>query len=290
MAARAPNRRRGAGAHVATTAFLALFAIVGIALYGLPFFYDFFVQGLRLDAAAGHVGQRLQQADRRAGVRILRRMVRRSIRSAAADAGWHSDGRRSARGPRQASDADRCSTSSTCSMRSATCCGGRCRTRCCCRAGSTRPRQGDGLRLPGDRHRRSDRAAARVPADQRVRLARRAAGPRRPDGRRRVSVGVVRAGNGRDDRTRRRLCGAPRRWPRSGRCCDVLRSTCCSSAACARSARSAATIQNLKLYLSLDRGSRQAHDRAGPLARARQQPDRARADGIPGRPLVAGSG
>jgi MFS family permease len=30
--------------HVATTAFLALFAIVGIALYGLPFFYDFFVR------------------------------------------------------------------------------------------------------------------------------------------------------------------------------------------------------------------------------------------------------
>src|SRR4029079_2679868 len=30
--------------HVATTACLALFAIVGIALYGLPFFYDFFVR------------------------------------------------------------------------------------------------------------------------------------------------------------------------------------------------------------------------------------------------------
>src|SRR5262249_27461035 len=28
------------------TAFLALFAIVGFALYGLPFFYDFFVQDL----------------------------------------------------------------------------------------------------------------------------------------------------------------------------------------------------------------------------------------------------
>lgn len=30
--------------HVAATAFLALFAIVGFALYGLPFFYDFMVQ------------------------------------------------------------------------------------------------------------------------------------------------------------------------------------------------------------------------------------------------------
>jgi len=30
--------------HVATTAFVALFSIVGVALYGLPFFYDFIVQ------------------------------------------------------------------------------------------------------------------------------------------------------------------------------------------------------------------------------------------------------
>ena len=32
--------------HVAATAFLALFSIVGFALYGLPFFYDFFVREL----------------------------------------------------------------------------------------------------------------------------------------------------------------------------------------------------------------------------------------------------
>ena len=37
------ERRR---AHAAVTAFLALFSIVGIALYGLPFFYDFFVRDL----------------------------------------------------------------------------------------------------------------------------------------------------------------------------------------------------------------------------------------------------
>ena len=35
---------RGAQARVAATSFLALFAIVGIALYGLPFFYDFMVR------------------------------------------------------------------------------------------------------------------------------------------------------------------------------------------------------------------------------------------------------
>ena len=48
------------------TAFLALFAIVGFALYGLPRFYPFYVQELGLDAAAGHVGQRLQQDGGRA--------------------------------------------------------------------------------------------------------------------------------------------------------------------------------------------------------------------------------
>ena len=41
-AAGAPTR--SAQTRVATTSFLALFAIVGIALYGLPFFYDFMVR------------------------------------------------------------------------------------------------------------------------------------------------------------------------------------------------------------------------------------------------------
>ena len=40
----APARVSGRQVHVAATAFLALFSIVGVALYGLPFFYDFFVK------------------------------------------------------------------------------------------------------------------------------------------------------------------------------------------------------------------------------------------------------
>jgi MFS family permease len=36
-------RVSGRQVHVAATAFLALFSVVGVALYGLPFFYDFFV-------------------------------------------------------------------------------------------------------------------------------------------------------------------------------------------------------------------------------------------------------
>ncbi len=39
-----PSRLGGSRIHVAITAFLALFSIVGVALYGLPFFYDFMVQ------------------------------------------------------------------------------------------------------------------------------------------------------------------------------------------------------------------------------------------------------
>jgi sugar phosphate permease len=39
-----PGRRRALEVQVTATSFLALFAIVGIALYGLPFFYDFMVR------------------------------------------------------------------------------------------------------------------------------------------------------------------------------------------------------------------------------------------------------
>src|SRR5437867_2168620 len=40
----AQSHPRASQIHVAVTAFLALFSIVGFALYGLPFFYDFIVQ------------------------------------------------------------------------------------------------------------------------------------------------------------------------------------------------------------------------------------------------------
>ena len=55
---RPPRTRSTARRSRVVTAFLALFSIVGFALYGLPFFYDFFVAGPRLDAPAGHLGQR----------------------------------------------------------------------------------------------------------------------------------------------------------------------------------------------------------------------------------------
>ncbi len=41
-----PSGLRPAQIHVAFTSFLALFSIVGVALYGLPFFYDFMVNDL----------------------------------------------------------------------------------------------------------------------------------------------------------------------------------------------------------------------------------------------------
>jgi sugar phosphate permease len=48
--------------HVAATAFLALFSIVGFALYGLPFFYDFFVRDLgwtRQEVTSGNAYSKL---------------------------------------------------------------------------------------------------------------------------------------------------------------------------------------------------------------------------------------
>lgn len=48
--------------HVAATAFLALFSIVGFALYGLPFFYDFFVSELgwsRREVTSGNAYSKL---------------------------------------------------------------------------------------------------------------------------------------------------------------------------------------------------------------------------------------
>ena len=44
MATDADTSLRSSQARVATTSFLSLFSIVGIALYGLPFFYDFMVR------------------------------------------------------------------------------------------------------------------------------------------------------------------------------------------------------------------------------------------------------
>lgn len=47
MSATAPGDRHRLGQAIAVgTAFLSLFSIVGVALYGLPFFYDFFVRDL----------------------------------------------------------------------------------------------------------------------------------------------------------------------------------------------------------------------------------------------------
>src|SRR6266540_3066414 len=48
--------------HVAATAFLALFSIVGFALYGLPFFYDFMVRDLgwtRVQVTSGNALSKL---------------------------------------------------------------------------------------------------------------------------------------------------------------------------------------------------------------------------------------
>src|SRR3989449_9233360 len=56
------TRLTGAAVHVAATAFLALFSIVGFALYGLPFFYDFMVRDLgwtRREVTSGNAYSKL---------------------------------------------------------------------------------------------------------------------------------------------------------------------------------------------------------------------------------------
>ena len=60
--------------HVAVTAFLALFAIVGVALYGLPFFYDHMVREFgwtRQQVTSGNAYSKL-------GVRSRIELARRS--------------------------------------------------------------------------------------------------------------------------------------------------------------------------------------------------------------------
>jgi len=57
-----PSRLSSAQIHVAVTAFLALFSIVGVALYGLPFFYDFMVRDLgwtRREVTSGNAYSKL---------------------------------------------------------------------------------------------------------------------------------------------------------------------------------------------------------------------------------------
>ncbi len=62
----------------AVTAFVSLFAIVGLALYGLPFFYDFMVKEFGWTRAQVTSGNAYSKLDRRPAVRVLRRLVRRS--------------------------------------------------------------------------------------------------------------------------------------------------------------------------------------------------------------------
>jgi sugar phosphate permease len=57
-----PVTRRGAAVQVAATSFAALFAIVGLALYGLPLYYDFIVRELgwsRVEVTSGNALSKL---------------------------------------------------------------------------------------------------------------------------------------------------------------------------------------------------------------------------------------
>ena len=145
-----------------SAAFLALFAIVGFALYGLPFFYDFFVKRPGLDAAAGHVGQRATASSSSAvvfglmaGIIVDRFGPRRLMLVG------HPDGGGGAHRPLDGvTDLGALLLLLPASTRSATCCGGPLPNQVLLsRWFDAGARQGHGHRLPRDRHRRRARAA-----------------------------------------------------------------------------------------------------------------------------------
>ena len=86
-----PASRRGA-LQVAGTAFVVLFCIVGLALWGLPFYYDFMVQQFGWTRGAGNFGKCAKQIGGGTSIRIYRRMDHRSLWSAPRHDGWHSHG------------------------------------------------------------------------------------------------------------------------------------------------------------------------------------------------------
>ena len=228
--------------HVAVTAFLALFAIVGLALYGLPFFYDFMVREFgwtRQQVTSGNAYSKLLIGPLfgfMAGWIVDRFGPRRLMLAGIVMAGGALVGlgsittlpvlpllpvqrarlrlRRPAAEPGAALALVR-----------------------------QEPRQGDGLRVSRHRRRRRPGAAAGVRADAGVRLAAGAATARAADDRDRAAAGLLRPrATTRISRRSTLLFRRPPvlRWCPSGPSSVSARSICCSSAACARSAPSAA--------------------------------------------------
>jgi len=65
---------RPGAVQVAATAFVVLFCIVGLALWGLPFYYDFMVQQFGWTRATGHIGKCAEQVGCGTGLWIYRRL------------------------------------------------------------------------------------------------------------------------------------------------------------------------------------------------------------------------
>jgi len=130
--------KKASGIQVTATAFAALFSVVGLALYGLPLYYDFMVRELgwsRTMVTSGNAISKLFVGPLfgfAAGWIVDRFGPRRLMMAGIVMAGG------ALIGPRSDVAGRRVSTSSTSSTRSATSVAGRCRARCSCRAGSTR--------------------------------------------------------------------------------------------------------------------------------------------------------
>ena len=148
---------------------------------------------LRVDARASHIGKRAQQINRRPGVRLPRRLDRRSVRTAAADADGDRHGRFGARRPQR-----RAHIAGVLFLLRVQ------RARLRMRRAAAEPGvvvalvlacawQGDGIRLPRDRRRRRGGAGPRVLAHTALRVACRPASDGPVDDRPGVSDGVLRA-------------------------------------------------------------------------------------------------
>ena len=235
------------------TAFLALFAIVGFALYGLPRFYPFFVQELgwsRQQVTSGNAYSKIAVAlafGFLAGRIVDRFGPRRLMLVGIVMAGLALVGLSYVDHAERVLLLLRLQRAGLCLRRAAAEPGA---AVALVRQGA---RQGDGHRLSGHRRRRRARAAAGVSLDASGWMARRALVARRADDRRRPAGGVVRA-RAAGGRGQRPSGVAASLAPDPSRPAFFLLLV----GSMASIGAVGGTMQNLALYLSLDRKLAQA--------------------------------
>ena len=280
------RRTRAGDVQVTATAFAALFSVVGLALYGLPLYYDFMVRDFGWSRTMVTSGNALSKllvgplfgfgagwiVDRFGPRRLMLAGILMAggalVGLGATSAVWAfylllSTERDRVRVRRAAAE----SGAALAMVRSCA-------------------RQGDGHRLSRHRDRRRARAVSRLLADDAFRLARIAADRRRADRRDRLSARVLRERHPAGRRGVGADVGAELARPDASRLTTVRDVMATPSfyllaigSMCSIAAVGGAN-QHLKLLLSLDRGYSQARRRADHLARPDRQHRRPPDDGM----------